>query len=84
MAWSRLDWLAPVLVRLPDRSDPELIFAVDEAIEFMATRWPAEKTDRFWEAATLCSRCVHGQVGPMAARQALVAAAKDAEIHVAI
>ncbi|PTE22523.1 hypothetical protein C5F48_06665 [Cereibacter changlensis JA139] len=83
MVWSRLDWHTPVFLNLPGAADPEPILAVDEASEFLANRWPAEKTAVYWEAANLCRRCIHGQVGPLEARDALVAAAEEAGIHMA-
>ncbi|WP_444667160.1 DUF982 domain-containing protein [Cereibacter changlensis] len=83
MAWSRLDWHTPVFLNLPDSSEPEPILAVDEASEFLASRWPGEKTKVYWLAATLCTRCIHGQVDPLVAREALVAAAEEAGIYMA-
>lgn len=80
MAWNRLLWRTPVLVNVPDTREPEPILAADQAIEFLLKRWPGRKSGEVWDAVNACSNCINGRVGPMAAREAFIAAAKAAGI----
>ncbi|PTE23373.1 hypothetical protein C5F48_02640 [Cereibacter changlensis JA139] len=82
MAWNRLLWRTPVLVNVPNTSEPEPILTVDQAIEFLLKRWPGRKTNAVWQAVNACSGCIHGQIGPTMAREAFIAAVNDAGIRV--
>ncbi|WP_444667159.1 DUF982 domain-containing protein [Cereibacter changlensis] len=80
MSWNRLIWRTPVFVTVPATGEPEQILAVDQAMEFLLKRWPERKSAAEWDAVNVCTRCIHGQVGPTVAREAFIAAAERAGI----
>ncbi|MDQ0996853.1 hypothetical protein QFZ34_002035 [Phyllobacterium ifriqiyense] len=59
-----------------------VIASVEEASEYLVYDWPVEKGKLQLDARIACLDCLEGAVSTDAAREAFVAAAKDAGLYV--
>jgi hypothetical protein len=72
-------WTSPIAVRIGKRSS-ELVHGPNEAIEFLEHRWPAHEGVQFEVARRRCIEATNHLGHPEAAREAFIAAAKEAEV----
>lgn len=77
-----VDWPIPVSVELHGPGDYELIFCTRDAADCMLGDWPVDDGERFHDALRTFMLVMDGRAEPDEAREAFVAAAKEAGVFV--
>ena len=75
-------FVAPVAVAAAPNSTIHLIENADSAAEFLSKRWPAFRGPRHADAYAASVMAIAGMETPLAARDAFIAAAREADILV--
>ena len=77
-----VDWPASVIVNLDELGGPQFVGSTREAALLLIRHWPVRRGQAFRQALKLCSEALEYQADPKDARDAFVAAAKEADIVV--
>lgn len=75
-------FIAPVAVAAAPNSTIHLIENADSAAEFLSKKWPAFRGPRHADAYAASVMAIAGMETPLAARDAFIAAAREADILV--
>lgn len=77
-----VDWAVPVSVELHGPGDHDLIFCTRDAAECLLDDWPVDDGECFHEALRIFMVVLDGRAEPDEARDAFVAAAREAGLVV--
>lgn len=74
-------WNNPVTVDDPETGLHRTVKTARQAQNMLHRNWPASRGSRYRAAEQACEEVVHGDAAPRKARQAFIAAAIEAHLH---
>jgi hypothetical protein len=74
-------WNSPLVIEDPETGIKRSVSTVREAKAILDRFWPDYHGSQYWRAEKACDDVLHGIVMPIKARQAFIAAAVEAHLH---
>jgi hypothetical protein len=74
-------WASPVTLEDPETGTIRTVRTVREARDVLDRFWPRYHGSQYHRAEQVCDAALHGDAAPVQARQAFIAAAVEAHMH---
>jgi len=74
-------WTSPITIEDPETGARRTVKTVRQAKVMLDRFWPSDHGSRYQRAEEICDEALHGQAAPVEARQAFIAAAVEAHMH---
>ena len=75
-------WSTPITIDDPETGLHRTVRTAKQAETALHGNWPGDHGSRYHEAEQACEQALHGEAAPGKARQAFIAAAIEAHLHV--
>jgi hypothetical protein len=71
----------PITIEDPETGMRRTVKSVRQAKATLDRFWPAYHGSQYWRAERICDQALHGNAAPVDVRQAFIAAAVEAHLH---
>jgi hypothetical protein len=75
------NWASPITIEDPESGVRRTVRTVRQAKLVLDRYWPSYHGSQYRHAEELCDEALHGEAAPVEARQAFIAAAVEAHMH---
>lgn len=74
-------WNMPITIEDPETGMRRTVKSVRQAKAMLDRFWPTDHGSQYRRAEQICDQALHGDAAPAKARQAFIAAAVEAHLH---